>query len=134
MKYLKRYEDYKNSLSSLLEARVRDSSDTFVLSGTSSKFCITFELAWKVMKDILIENYGLADFISGSPRDVLKRAFKIGLIDSDIWLEMLRCRNNLIHDYDLSLIKESFDKIVGEYSDSFVLLQDKINSLEDRDI
>ena len=39
----------------LAEAKQRDLSDSFVLSGTSAKFSITFDLAWKVMKDILVE-------------------------------------------------------------------------------
>ena len=56
-KFTKRFESYKKSLASLAEARERDLSDSFVLSGTSAKFCITFDLAWKVMKDILVQFY-----------------------------------------------------------------------------
>lgn len=51
-KFIRRFESYKNSLASLAEARERDMTDSFVLSGTSAKFSITFDLAWKVMKDI----------------------------------------------------------------------------------
>lgn len=54
-KFMRRYESFKNSLASLSEARERDMSDSFVLSGTSAKFSITFDLAWKVMKDILVK-------------------------------------------------------------------------------
>ena len=54
-KFMKRYESFKNSLASLSEARERDLSDSFVLSGTNAKFSITFDLAWKVMKDILVQ-------------------------------------------------------------------------------
>ena len=32
----------------LAEAKQRDLSDSFVLSGTSAKFSITFDLAWKL--------------------------------------------------------------------------------------
>ncbi len=128
-KYQKRYEDYKRSLEALLEARDRDREDSFVLSGTSSKYSITFELAWKVMKDILIDHYGIVDFVSGSPKDVLRRAFKTGMISDDIWLEMLECRNNLAHDYDLNLIKEAFDKIIGEYSERFLEFEMMVEGL-----
>lgn len=48
-KFTKRFESYQKSLAALKEARHRDISDSFVLSGTSAKFCITFELAWKVL-------------------------------------------------------------------------------------
>ena len=57
----------------LAEARERDLSDSFVLSGTSAKFSITFDLAWKVMKDILVQYYAITGFVTGSPREVLKQ-------------------------------------------------------------
>ena len=61
-KFTKRFESFKNSLDSLSEARERDLSDSFVLSGTSAKFSITFDLSWKVMKDILVQHYGSISF------------------------------------------------------------------------
>lgn len=58
-KFIRRFESFKNSLDSLAEARQRDLSDSFVISGTSAKFSITFDLAWKVMKDILVQYYAI---------------------------------------------------------------------------
>lgn len=52
-KFERRFLSFYNSLDALAEARQRDLSDSFVLSGTSAKFSITFDLAWKVMKDIM---------------------------------------------------------------------------------
>ena len=52
-KFNKRFTSFCNSLDALAEAKQRDLSDSFVLSGTSAKFSITFDLAWKVMKDIM---------------------------------------------------------------------------------
>ena len=75
-KFTKRYESFKNSLASLTEARQRDMEDSFVLSGTSAKFSITFDLAWKVMKDILVQYYAITGFVAGSPREVLRESFK----------------------------------------------------------
>lgn len=53
-KFNRRFVSFTKSRDALAEARERDLSDSFVLSGTSAKFSITFDLAWKVMKDILI--------------------------------------------------------------------------------
>lgn len=53
-KFNKRFQSFCNSLDALAEARQRDLADSFVLSGTGAKFSITFDLAWKVMKDILV--------------------------------------------------------------------------------
>ena len=105
-KFEKRWESFTRSLESLAEARERDLSDSFVLSGTSAKLSITFDLAWKVMKDILVQCYAITDFIAGSPREVLRAAYKAELISDDIWMEMLKVRNQLSHDYDGVIVKE----------------------------
>ena len=105
-KFIRRFESYKNSLASLAEARERDMTDSFVLSGTSAKFSITFDLAWKVMKDILWQYYEITDFVAGSPREVLRHSFKARLIQGDEWMEMLKVRNQLSHDYDGLVVKE----------------------------
>ena len=47
-------------------------------------------LAWKVMKDILVEYYAMTGFIAGSPREVLKTSYKAELISDDTWIEMLK--------------------------------------------
>ena len=105
-KFERRFQSFKNSLDSLAEARERDMSDSFVLSGTSAKFSITFDLAWKVMKDILIQHYAVTGFVSGSPREVLRTSYKVEMISDDVWMEMLKVRNQLTHDYDGGIVKE----------------------------
>lgn len=113
----KRWESFSNSLSSLKEAKYRDLEDSFVLSGTGAKFCITFDLAWKTMKDILVQYYGVTDFIAGSPREVLRTAYRMELISDDSWMDMLRVRNLLVHDYDGEILKENCRVIVQNHID-----------------
>lgn len=119
VKFKKRFESFCNSLKALTEARERDFSDSFVISGTRAKFSITFDLAWKVMKDILIQHYAIIGFVTGSPRDVLREAFKANLICDDGWMEMLKVRNELTHDYDDAVVKAHCEMIVGKYIDLF---------------
>lgn len=129
-KFYNRYKSYTNSLESLEEARVRDLSDSFVLSGTGAKFDITFDLAWKVMKDIIVQHYMITDFVLGSPREVLRKAFEVGLIDEDDgWIDMLKLRNHLSHDYDGEILKEACGKIVNEYISSFFKLESTVDKL-----
>lgn len=74
-KFNRRFLSFCKSLDVLAEARQRDLTDSFVLSGTSAKFSITFDLSWKVMKDILVQYYAITNFVAGSPREVLKEAY-----------------------------------------------------------
>ena len=128
-KFTKRYESFKNSLASLTEARQRDMEDSFVLSGTSAKFSITFDLAWKVMKDILVQYYAITGFVAGSPREVLRESFKAELIQGDEWMDMLKVRNQLAHDYDGVIVKKYCYIIVDEYIGKFEEFQRKVDSL-----
>lgn len=129
-KFIKRYESFQKSLDALSEAKERDLADSFVLSGTGAKFSITFDLSWKVMKDILVQYYAAADFVAGSPREVLRKAFQMELITKDIWMEMLNVRNRLSHDYDGEIIKEYCSRIVDVYIDIFYEFKQTVMQLE----
>ena len=118
-KFERRFLSFCNSLDGLEEARQRDLSDSFVLSGTSAKFSITFDLAWKVMKDILVQYYAITGFVTGSPREVLRESFKANLISDDTWMEMLDVKNKLAHDYDGEIVKTHCHAIVETYIDLF---------------
>lgn len=71
------------------------------------------------MKDILVDHYAITDFVAGSPREVLKKAFQARLICGDVWMEMLQVRNQLSHDYDGDIIKYRCKSIVEVYLDKF---------------
>ena len=116
-KFNRRFLSFCKSLDALAEARQRDLTDSFVLSGTSAKFSITFDLSWKVMKDILVQYYAITNFVAGSPREVLRESFQANLITGDEWIEMLKVRNQLTHDYDGGIVKEHCQTIIHEYID-----------------
>lgn len=129
-KFNRRYTSFCNSLDALAEARERDLSDSFVLSGTSAKFSITFDLAWKVMKDILVQYYAITNFVAESPREVLREAYKANLISDESWMEMLKVRNELSHDYDCEIVKEHCNTIVQKYIDLFYEFKSTVEKLE----
>lgn len=128
-RFERRWFSFKNSLDALAEARERDMTDSFVLSGTSAKFNITFDLAWKVMKDILIEHYAITDFVAGSPREVLRKSFQAMLIFDDVWMEMLKVRNQLSHDYDGEIVKGYCQTIIGIYLDKLYEFRENVEKL-----
>lgn len=120
-KSINRYRSFCRSLDNLSDAKGKDSGDKFVLSGTVQMFNLSFDLAWKVMKDIITEYHGALDYPTGSPRETLRMAHSVGLIEDDIWMEMLRARNNLAHDYDGELAIKYFGKITSDY---YLLMDD----------
>lgn len=128
-KFNRRFQSFCNSLDALAEAKQRDLSDSFVLSGTSAKFSITFDLSWKVMKDILVQYYAITGFVTGSPREVLREAYKANLISDDAWMQMLKVRNELAHDYDCEIVKEHCYAIVEQYIDLFYEFKHKVSGL-----
>ena len=128
-KFNRRFLSFCNSLDALAEARQRDLTDSFVLSGTSAKFSITFDLAWKVMKDILVQYYAITGFVAGSPREVLRESYKANLISDDTWMEMLKVRNELAHDYDSEIVKAHCNTIVETYIDLFYEFENTVKQL-----
>lgn len=129
-KFNRRYTSFCNSLDALAEVRQRDLTDSFVLSGTSAKFSITFDLAWKVMKDILVQYYAITNFVAGSPREVLRESYKANLISDEAWMEMLKVRNELAHDYDCEIVKEHCNTIVQKYIDLLYDFKDTVDNLD----
>lgn len=133
-KSINRFKSFCQSLNNLRQAKGRDQEDLFVLSGTVQLFNISFDLAWKVMKDLLLEYYGVVDYAVGSPRENLRKAYKVRLIENDIWMEMLTVRNNLMHDYDGNLALEYFGRIVNEFLGELELFEKKAGKLYRDDI
>ena len=126
-RFINRYHTFCKSLKNLEKSRTADPKADFVLEGTVLNFNLTFDIAWKVMKDILIKKLGILDFAIGSPRETLQQAFTNKIIDDDTWMQMLRVRNQLAHDYDGSLAEEKFHDIITVYFSLFEKLKEHVN-------
>ncbi len=126
-KYFNRYQSLCKSLANLRMSRGQDKDAPFVLPATVQNFNLTFDLSWKVMKELVTQEFGLTDFASGSPRETLKSAFSVGLINDDRWMDMLRVRNTLVHDYDGQVALRYYDDIVGDY---YVLIESLVTDIE----
>lgn len=126
-KSINRYTSFCRSLGNLEKSRSKNPADDMVLEATIQRFCLAFDLSWKVMKDVLTETMGILDFATGSPRDTLQTAFANGIISDDIWLQMLRVRNKLAHDYDGNIAAAEFGRIINEFYEIFRELQGTID-------
>ena len=130
-KYFNRFHSFCRSLSNLQKSKLADPKADFVLEGTIQNYNLTFDLSWKVMKDILVQYYAITGFVTGSPREVLREAFKANLISDEAWMEMLKVRSELTHDYDCEIVKTHCDAIVKKYIDLFYIFADKVKQLGD---
>lgn len=123
-KSINRYHSFCRSLENLEKSRDKNPADDMVLEATIQRFNLAFDLSWKVMKDILTESMGILDFATGSPRDTLQTAFANGIISDDVWLQMLRVRNKLAHDYDGKIAMAEFDSIINKFYLTFQELRE----------
>jgi len=89
--------------------------DDVVRDAAIQRFEFTFELVWKTLK-LWLDHHGLD---AATPRDVLKKAFASGLIqtpeEAEIWLRMLADRNFAAHVYSERLADETYRRIVADY-------------------
>lgn len=123
---MKKFDNFNSNLAVLSGAHNEDLENEFIISGIIDKFFIQFELAWKVLKELLrYEGNGVAN--SGSPREIIKAAYAVyEFIDEDIWLSMLKERNNMTHIYDGNEAKELVKKIIDQYIPTFCLMKEEI--------
>jgi nucleotidyltransferase substrate binding protein (TIGR01987 family) len=81
-------------------------------AGLIQFFEMSFELAWKVLKDYLQEE----GFTVVSPRDAIKQAFQVGLLeDGHVWIEALKDRNLTVHTYEEKIALAVEQKIRDSY-------------------
>ena len=97
--------------------------------GLIQAFEFTHELAWNVMKDYAHFQGNIA--IAGS-RDASREAFKMGLVrDGDVWMEMIKSRNQTSHTYNKILVRQITDNIVTRYYSAFKLFSEKMEALRE---
>ena len=92
-------------------------------TGIIGQFNLTFELAWKALQEIM-KLHGINEATTGSPREILQMAYKIGFLnDSSVWLLMLKKRNTSVHIYNEEEIDELIMLIRGSFLPAFTDLQ-----------
>jgi len=118
------YSDFENALNRLREALNEDiSKGSIVVDGTIQRFEFTFELAWKLAKNVL--NYNGIE--AETPRLVIKEAFKTQIVkDGDAWIDMLEDRNKTSHIYDEKQAIKIYEKIEQTH---YELLEDFKNNV-----
>ena len=108
-----RLADFEKALKRLKEVLAEDpSKTTAIIDGTIQRFEFTFELSWKLARDVLYHN-GIE---TNNPRSAIKEAFKENLItEAELWINMMEDRNRTSHIYDEAEAFKIYQKIKESY-------------------
>lgn len=116
---MKKFDNFSSNLKILSTAFKENLSNEFIIGGIINKFTLQFELSWKLFKELLAYE-GISSYSTGSPREIIKAAYKCyDFIDEDVWLSMLKARNTITHIYDSQQAQTMVQEIITKYIPEF---------------
>jgi nucleotidyltransferase substrate binding protein (TIGR01987 family) len=109
-----------------LEEALAQPEDAIVRDASIKRFEFTFEMAWRAIQ-AHTRRQGLD---CQSPRDCVRTAFRLGLVDRDSrWLAMVEDRNRTVHLYDEESARTVFREL-GAYGMLFRELLARLEAVE----
>jgi len=122
--YRKALMQFSNAVSIAEERQLTDLEQ----QGLIQSFEYTHELAWNVLRDYLL--YQGQQQIHGS-RDAVRLAFNTGLLENgDIWMDMIRDRNQTSHAYNQEAAAAIAERIQHSYAEEFSKLEQTFAHIE----
>ncbi|MBQ7925783.1 MAG: nucleotidyltransferase substrate binding protein [Lachnospiraceae bacterium] len=124
---MKKYDNFCAALANLKDIfAYQEPYDNVILTGLVGLYEICFEQSWKAMKEILQLN-GVAEGETGSPRQILKTAYQLGMIkDEQVWLNALVTRNNVAHAYNQAVALDIIAQTKDIFYQMFCELQEEL--------
>lgn len=123
IRWKQRFENFNKAYALLGKYSSKKNLSELEQAGIIQFFEMTFELAWKVLKDYLEAD----GYMVKSPRETIKQAFQNELInDGHIWMEALSVRNLTTHTYDENLVIKLVNDIVNIYFPELKRMHDKL--------
>lgn len=123
IRWKQRFENFEKAYKLLEKYSKQEIKTELERAGIIQFFEMTFELAWKVLKDYLEAQA----FIVKSPRDTIKQAFQIGLIeDGHVWIDALSNRNLTVHTYDEALADKMVKEVINSYFPQLKSMYEKL--------
>lgn len=125
---MKKYENFCSALTNMKDIyQYKEPYDNVVLTGLVGLYEICFEQSWKMLKEIL-ESHGYEEGATGSPKFIIKTAYKAGMItDEELWIRALQSRNNVAHAYNHEIALDIISQAKAEYYDMFCELKKEID-------
>ena len=121
---MKKLDNFTSSLNILANADYsRAASDEIYRSGIAHQYSLTFELAWKAIKQFM-QDRGIDAAITGSVTDIIRLAYQTELInDFSLWRQMSRDRNITNHVYNADEVDQLIANIQAKYLAALTKLQ-----------
>lgn len=130
IRWRQRFENFGKALAQLETACAKEHYSDLELAGLVQMFQFSFELSWKVLKDLLFyEGYDMK-----SPRAVIRKSFELEYLnedDTEVFLGALGKRNLLSHTYEKKMALEAERLITGQY---YPLLQRLYDTLQRKNV
>ena len=124
IRWKQRFENFDKSYKLLNKYAKQPITTELERAGIIQFFEMTFELAWKVLKDYLEAQ----EYLVKSPTETVKQAFQIGLIDNGhVWMDALSNRNLTTHTYDEELANKMTNEIITMYLPELDKMYEKLS-------
>lgn len=106
--------------------------DELSQAGLIQRFEFTWELAWKTLRDFMFASGQEIDV--PTPINVIRTAFALNLIaQADDWVDAMRLRNALSHEYDAARSTAALDTIANRYAPLIAALVGRLDNEAKRD-
>ena len=123
IRWKQRFENFERSYKLLDKYSKQDIKNELERAGLIKLYEITVELSWNLLKDYL-EAQG---FIVHSPRETIKQAFQMGIIENGhVWIDALSSRDLTVHTYDEKYAEHMGNEIKSAYLPELTKLYEKL--------
>ena len=127
IRWKQRFQNFERTLLLLKNAAEKNTLSDLEKAGLIQIYEVTFELAWKMVKDYLEEKEVTVKF----PKDTIKEGFAYELInDGDLWLDMLQKRNLMSHTYNETNAALAHKLIITEYYQELIPVYKKFKEMQ----
>ncbi|MCB2261390.1 MAG: nucleotidyltransferase substrate binding protein [Candidatus Thiosymbion ectosymbiont of Robbea hypermnestra] len=128
LRWQQRLENFGKAISQLEAACNKEKYSDLERAGLVQIFGFSFELAWKIFKDLLFSE----GYDEKTPRSIIRRSFEVEYLseeDTEVFLDVLTKRNLLSHTYKEEAAETAVELIKQSY---FPVLKRAYNTLKNR--
>lgn len=130
IRWVQRFDNFTRALGTLRRAVALSGQRELTeleQQGLIQSFEFTHELAWNVLKDYL-EEQGYVGIIGS--KNATREAFRNNLLDDgEVWMDMIKARNQTSHTYDPELAGEIARDILTRFYPAFAAMQTRFGEL-----